>query len=66
MTPKSPYKRQWVRCKQCGRVAYYDYIPYSFSNPVRTMPCGHEAALRFSEAVECITATEAEAAKEGR
>lgn len=48
----SGMERQWVRCRECKRRAYYDYIPYSLSNPIMTLPCGHGAALRFSEAVE--------------
>lgn len=35
------YKRIWKRCTLCGRVAYYDYLPYCASNPVLTMPCHH-------------------------
>lgn len=35
------YQRQWTKCRTCGHVAYYDYVPYSLSNPIRTSPCGH-------------------------
>ena len=33
--------RQWVECNMCNTVAYYDYVPYSLSNPVKTAPCEH-------------------------
>ena len=35
------HKRAWRRCRSCGAVAYYDYVPFSFSNPIACMPCGH-------------------------
>lgn len=42
IAPIAPGKqRQWVKCNKCGRAAYYDFTPYSLSNPVMTMPCGH-------------------------
>lgn len=40
------YQRQWLRCRTCGNVAYYDYLPYSLSNPIMTTPCGHGTTLR--------------------
>lgn len=40
------YKRQWLRCRTCGHVQFYDYVPYSLSNPIRTTACGHGAAER--------------------
>ena len=52
-------KRQWVRCKECGNVACYDFIPFSLANPILTLPCGHGAALRWEEATENITADDA-------
>ena len=52
-------KRQWTRCKECGNVAYYDFVPYSLSNPIRTLPCGHGLTIRFDEAVDFITAVQA-------
>lgn len=56
---KSGMRRQWVRCRECGWVGYYDYTPYSLSSPVMTLGCGHGTTIRFSEAVEYITATDA-------
>lgn len=50
------YVRQWVRCKRCGRVAYRDYVPFSLSNPILTMPCGH---WPFDDVTEEITEAEA-------
>jgi hypothetical protein len=35
------YERQFVMCKRCGKKAYYDYVPYSLSNPIMTTPCHH-------------------------
>lgn len=40
------YKRSYVKCKTCGRVAYRDYVPFSLSNPIITQPCGHGIAER--------------------
>lgn len=38
--PRQGFKRQWLRCKQHGRVYFYDYQPYSLSNPILTSDCG--------------------------
>ena len=57
--PASGYKRQWVRCNQCRRVAYYDYVPYSLSNPIMTLPCGHGLTERMDKAATYISADEA-------
>lgn len=60
--PLEGYKRQWIRCKRCGRVQYYDFVPYSLSSPVTVSACGHGAAEpmhgRYGWA-KCITADEA-------
>jgi hypothetical protein len=61
------YARRWLQCRTCGRVQYYDYVPYSLSNPIMTTACGHGAALRDlgcnvineREAVEALEATAA-------
>jgi DNA-directed RNA polymerase subunit N (RpoN/RPB10) len=55
------FVRQWVRCRTCRRLAYYDYQPYSLSNPVRTLPCGHGLTQRFSDTVVNVDAEVAEA-----
>lgn len=52
------YKRQWLRCRTCGNVSYYDYLPYSFSNQLLWQSCGHGAAERDMGA-ENITEAEA-------
>jgi hypothetical protein len=52
-------KRQWVRCNKCRRVAYFDYTPYSLSNPIMTLPCGCLITGRFRDFVTYITADEA-------
>ena len=53
------YERTWVRCKRCRRVAFYDYIPYSLSNTIMSMPCGHDVGQSFHAATESISADEA-------
>ncbi len=35
------YKRAFVKCKKCKARSYYDYIPYSLSNPLMVTDCGH-------------------------
>lgn len=52
------YRRQWVRCRECQRVAFYDYIPYSLSNPVMTLPCGHGLTIPFRDAVHYLAVPE--------
>lgn len=41
------YARAFKRCKQkgCGRVSYYDYVPFSLSRPIMTTVCGHGATM---------------------
>jgi hypothetical protein len=53
-------KRQWVKCNRCGWVGYYDYTPYSLSNPIRTLGCPHDfrSAKNISEA-EAVSAIHA-------
>jgi hypothetical protein len=38
------FERKWLKCRECGRVQYYDYVPYSLSKPIMTTACGHGAA----------------------
>ena len=45
-SPRPGYKRQWLRCRQCFRMQFYDYVPYSLSNPIMTTICGHGATQR--------------------
>ncbi|CAB4185665.1 hypothetical protein UFOVP1492_16 [uncultured Caudovirales phage] len=42
--PAAGYARQWLECKECQRLQYYDYVPYSLSNPSNTSACGHDMA----------------------
>lgn len=53
-------RRTFKQCRKCKRVAYYDYVPFSLSNPITTMPCGHGAAEHHMGAV---TISVAKAAK---
>jgi hypothetical protein len=57
-TVRENHKRQWVRCRTCGAVAYYDYVPYSLSNPLSWLPCHHGVGERDMGA-DRITADEA-------
>ena len=34
-------ERKFVKCKRCKAKSYYDYIPYSLSNPLMVPDCGH-------------------------
>jgi len=45
-TPDEGYERQWLKCRTCGHLQYYDYIPYSLSNPIMTTACGHGSGER--------------------
>lgn len=33
--------RSFRKCKKCKTKGYYDYVPYSLSNPIITTECGH-------------------------
>ncbi|NID14345.1 hypothetical protein [Luteibacter yeojuensis] len=55
----SGYKRQWVECRECKAVAYYDFIPYSLSSHLATMPCHHGAAMRLENATNRISEEDA-------
>ena len=39
--PLKGYTRKYCQCKECKRVYYKDYVPYSLSNPVIFTLCGH-------------------------
>ena len=53
---KSGRKRKWVKCKTCGGVAYYDYTPYSMSNPILTLPCHHGVGQSMRDSAYYISA----------
>jgi len=36
------YERIFKKCPKCKERFYYDFIPYSLSNPVLWLPCGHD------------------------
>ena len=59
--PKVPkgMERQWVKCKKCGEVSYYDYIPYGLANPIMVLPCNHGLTERFENIVTNIDTEEA-------
>ena len=59
LKPPKGMKRQWVKCKQCGDIAYYDYIPFGLSTPIMTLPCHHGIAIDFNKAVTYITEKQA-------
>lgn len=37
------FGRAFRKCT-CGRVGWYDYVPYSLSVPILAFPCGHNAS----------------------
>lgn len=52
---ESGYARQWTQCRTCGNIAFYDYVPYSLSRPIMTLPCHHGLGIRLEEAVILIS-----------
>lgn len=61
--PKAPTpgeQRQWVKCRTCGTVAYYDFIPFGLGNPIRVLGCGHSPLGTRDLGADRITAEEAE------
>jgi hypothetical protein len=44
--PTKGFKRQHLKCRTCGRIMWYDYLPYSLSNPIMTTSCGHGSGMR--------------------
>lgn len=36
------YERAFVKCKRCKNRAFYDFIPFSLSNPIMFVYCGHD------------------------
>lgn len=56
---KLGWNRQWIRCKKCRNVVYYDYFPGTLSNPIRMLPCGHGLGIRLDVAVDFISAEQA-------
>lgn len=57
--PLPGYKRDWVRCNSCASVYHRDYVPYSLSNPVLALPCGHGVGMPLYRASTTITEEEA-------
>lgn len=51
------FRRSYVRCRRCGKRSYYDYVPYSLSNPIFTTPCGHDFRTDYEEAPPMKEAT---------
>lgn len=44
---KNGYNRAFSKCNKCGNRVYYDYVPYSLSNPIITTPCGHDFKYHY-------------------
>jgi hypothetical protein len=45
--PLSPgQNRQWLQCRRCKAVYWYDYTSYGLSNPIRWTSCGHGISER--------------------
>jgi len=49
--PAKGLGRQWVRCRKCDWIGYYDYVPYGLDRPILTMGC---ACGSFDEVAENI------------
>jgi len=43
---KAGHARQWLQCRTCQKVSYYDFVPFSNSVPIRITPCGHSIGQR--------------------
>jgi hypothetical protein len=53
--PLAPgYARSYDQCKTCERIYYRDFVPFSLSSPVITLPCGHGATVRYLDAVRIV------------
>jgi len=48
------YKRVYEQCKQCERVYYRDFVPFSLSNPILIAPCGHNVGQRWHDAMHRV------------
>ena len=48
------YTRVYEQCKTCERIYTRDYVPFSLSNPILTLPCGHGSGVRHYERVRCV------------
>lgn len=46
---ESGYVRCFIKCKKCKTNGYYDYMPYSLSNPLRWAECGHDLKNDYRE-----------------
>lgn len=53
------YKRDWLRCKKCREVFYFDFLPRSLSNPITWLPCGHGLGENLYDATVTISEQEA-------
>lgn len=36
------YKRNWLWCRKCDEISYYDYVPYDTEMPSFHTTCGHD------------------------
>lgn len=58
--PLPGYKRTFEQCRTCDRVYFRDYVPYSLSNPILTLPCGHGLTERHETRVRTLPADQAQ------
>lgn len=56
---KPGYERGFCKCKECGTPAFKDFIPYSLSNPLMALPCGHPITSHPSNHIDHISKDEA-------
>lgn len=45
-------ERQWIRCRICDWIGYYDYIPYGLSSPILTMGCSYGSYDDVAEKID--------------
>lgn len=55
------HDRAFKKCTDCGEMAYYDYVPYSLSDPFYVMPCKH-----YNAGMEPVTEAEYMKWREGK
>ena len=52
-------KRDWIKCKKCGEVYFYDYLPFGIGTPITWLKCGHDFGTKIYLVTDIISETEA-------
>lgn len=50
--PDKGLERQWVRCRKCNWIGYYDYVPYGLERQILTMGCSCGSFDEVAENIE--------------